>query len=145
MSPIASSPNVENCVTYDASGEKCTKCYSRFYLKNNQCIEANVLCKTFDNTGACLTCYTGFTVKNKLCERIWSAMLFIIIDHKLTNIASHDHFDKVFMRSSFWRRSMVFRICSRVAAYSEVMLEHSDLSNCSLGAFMYDLLFYLGL
>ena len=67
LAPSIASPNVPNCVTYDSTGLTCTKCYNRFYLNNNQCIEANVLCKTFDNTGACLTCYSTFKVQNGKC------------------------------------------------------------------------------
>jgi hypothetical protein len=32
------SVTIQNCVSYDISGQTCLKCYDLFYLSNNQCL-----------------------------------------------------------------------------------------------------------
>ena len=46
----------------------CTKCFSRYYLnQQNQCVNVNPLCKTYNNNGLCLSCYPGYTLQTGNC------------------------------------------------------------------------------
>lgn len=55
--------NIQNCVSYDLTGQNCVKCYSFYYVANNLCAEVSPFCKTYDPTnGNCLTCYTSFVL-----------------------------------------------------------------------------------
>lgn len=45
-------------------------CTDRQYKVNNTCVDASALCKTFNGTGACTSCYDKFEVKNGTCVPI---------------------------------------------------------------------------
>lgn len=46
----------------------CLKCKTAYYINYGNCLKASDQCKTFNiNTGACETCYDGFTIKNRDC------------------------------------------------------------------------------
>lgn len=46
----------------------CTKCFSRYYLNNvGECQPINPLCKTFNPSGACTSCYPGYSLINGEC------------------------------------------------------------------------------
>jgi hypothetical protein len=55
-----------NCLQY--SNGICSRCFSGYYLNlQQQCLQVNPLCKTYDQTGACLTCYVGYTLTGREC------------------------------------------------------------------------------
>lgn len=64
---VSAEQSIANCFKYTTAGQ-CQECYKLYYLSNNECIEADPLCKTFDpSNGRCLTCYSSFTLKDGRC------------------------------------------------------------------------------
>lgn len=62
-----------NCLLGDTYNY-CIKCKTGYYIRTGYCFKANSLCKTFNvNTGACDSCYDGFSVQNKICVDLNSA------------------------------------------------------------------------
>lgn len=66
---IGADPNTDiNCKLKD-NLNRCLQCYSNYFLATNlTCVLANPLCKTLNITsGACLTCYPGYTLVDSDC------------------------------------------------------------------------------
>jgi len=50
----------------------CTSCFSGYVLGNGKCNVGNSLCKSADSKGACLTCYNGYVLYKNNCTPISS-------------------------------------------------------------------------
>ena len=48
----------------------CTSCFSGYLLSNGACNLANPLCKSSTPTGACASCYTGYILTGGACTPI---------------------------------------------------------------------------
>lgn len=67
--PLAdpSSPD-PNCADTDSSGN-CIACSPRYYFHNGICTKISDLCNTWNTTtGACTSCYQGYTLSNGACK-----------------------------------------------------------------------------
>ena len=62
--------NDANCFIFSAQG-KCTQCAYK-YVFNNQglCTLVSPDCKTWDQAGACLSCFDGFVLNIDLCTKL---------------------------------------------------------------------------
>lgn len=59
-----------NCLIGDVFNF-CITCKDRYFISSGACLKASDQCRTFNvNTGACETCYDGFSVQNNDCVEI---------------------------------------------------------------------------
>ena len=65
---VSSSEKALGCAKYE--GKTCVKCAKGYYFSNDECVQSNPLCRTFDETnGHCLSCYAGFLLENDVCVK----------------------------------------------------------------------------
>lgn len=63
---MAAPPKDPYCKTVTISG--CGECFQSYFLQNNTCLPINTLCRSADSNGRCLTCYSGYTLRDGLCS-----------------------------------------------------------------------------
>ena len=61
-------PADSGCGLWDWSNQICLKCSNKWVFNANKvCVPVSDQCATHDESGACLTCYLGYDVKNGAC------------------------------------------------------------------------------
>ena len=58
----------EGCALWDWANRKCLTCSDNFVSINGKCTPVSDQCKTFDLSGACVSCYEGYNLNNGACE-----------------------------------------------------------------------------
>lgn len=63
------------CKTYSTT-DVCAECSSRYFINGfGKCQEVSTFCKTYNqNTGSCLSCYSGFALEGTTCLETTSAV-----------------------------------------------------------------------
>ena len=56
------------CGLWNWSQQKCIRCSDNWVFNNGICVPVSDQCKTFDSTGACVSCYKGYKEMNGKCE-----------------------------------------------------------------------------
>ena len=57
------------CATWNWNKQVCLQCSNNWVFNhNNVCVPVSDQCATFDNTGACRSCYRGYNLNNGRCE-----------------------------------------------------------------------------
>ena len=62
----------DSCATWDSTTGACTSCYPGYSVNNGQCEASNMLCKTVGADGNCSTCYNGYVLYQNQCTPISS-------------------------------------------------------------------------
>ena len=62
-------PSDPGCAKWDWPNQKCLQCSTRYYFNNQGiCTQVSDYCNTYNSvTGACLTCYSGYTLNGTVC------------------------------------------------------------------------------
>lgn len=96
---IISQSSDKNCKTF--SGQICSECYAGYFYSQaeSQCKRLNQLCKTSNLlTGACLTCYGGYSWYNQR-EIVWYQHKILIVNNQGVMVfASHVQKDFILMQ-----------------------------------------------
>ena len=72
-----------NCADFDPVNNICNKCGIRFFKSDGMCKAVSNDCSTYDeDTGFCLTCYSGYVLRNGKC--------LLLSTIALTNCATPD-------------------------------------------------------
>ena len=61
-------PSDLGCTTWNWASNVCTACSKNWVFNSNKvCVQVNSLCQSYDNTGACTSCYQGYDLSNGEC------------------------------------------------------------------------------
>lgn len=61
-------PSDPGCASWDWNNNVCLKCSNNWVFNSNKvCVQVSSQCNTFDSTGACVSCYTGYNLVNGAC------------------------------------------------------------------------------
>lgn len=55
------------CALWDWNNKKCLQCSDNWVSNNGVCVPVSDQCKSFDQTGACVSCYVGYNLSNGKC------------------------------------------------------------------------------
>ena len=62
-------PTDPGCGTWDWKNQKCLACSDNWVFNNmGVCVPVSDQCKTFNPSGACVSCYDGYRLNNGVCE-----------------------------------------------------------------------------
>lgn len=57
------------CAQWNWNNQTCLQCSSRWYLSTSgKCAQISDSCQTYNSQGACLSCYTGYTLNGNTCQ-----------------------------------------------------------------------------
>ena len=62
VEPVNQDPH---CLIF--KNNRCEKCSIRYYYSGEKCVPVNPLCKTYNSTGACTTCYPSYRIEGTRC------------------------------------------------------------------------------
>ena len=60
-------PTDAGCKVWDWDNQKCLECSARWVFSAGVCVPVDNLCKTWDNKGVCVSCYSGYEVQEGKC------------------------------------------------------------------------------
>jgi len=61
-------PSDLGCGKWDWDNQKCLSCSKNWYFNNDgECTPIDDLCSTFDSTGKCTSCFSGYSLLNGRC------------------------------------------------------------------------------
>ena len=67
LAPVQQVSDV-GCATWNWNKQTCLQCSNNWvFNSNNVCVPVSDQCNTFDKTGACLSCYKGYSLNNGKC------------------------------------------------------------------------------
>jgi hypothetical protein len=68
LAPVTG-PSDLGCGKWDWNNQVCLACSQGWVFNSNKvCQSVSGQCKTWDNSGACLTCYVGYNLENGACN-----------------------------------------------------------------------------
>lgn len=60
-------PTDAGCKTWDWNQQVCQECAPYWVFSNGLCVPVDPHCKTYDSTGACTSCFKGYSLTNRSC------------------------------------------------------------------------------
>ena len=57
--------NDPNCLVFN--DDRCDQCSQRYYYNGEKCVPVNPLCREYNSTGACTSCYPSYRVQGTKC------------------------------------------------------------------------------